>query len=106
MWLVAERSGSFTGSLTRGDKSVATGTGQKYTSSPEAVSVSINEQGQCYRVTAGYVLDRTKGNTKGLGGDEGLLEAVGAGLPFWETRSFLGKVCGFGDPRACSTNFV
>jgi hypothetical protein len=43
------------------------------------------------RMSAGYILSSEKGNTKGLGGNEGLLEAIGCPLPFWETRSYLGN---------------
>ena len=42
------------------------------------------------RITAGYVLDREQGNTKGLGGSYGLLEAINQPLPTLKTRSITG----------------
>ena len=47
-----------------------------YESAPEAVSVSINDKGLCYRVTNGYVLDKEIGNTKGLGGSQGMSQSI------------------------------
>ena len=62
-------------------------TGNSYQGPPEAVSLSFNEQGLCYRTTAGYVLDKEEGNTNGLGGVFGIFEAIGTPLPWWETRA-------------------
>ena len=64
-------------------KAKATG----YKSAPEAISVSFNEQGLCYRASAGYILDKDQGNTNGLGGVYGILEAIGSPLPWYESRT-------------------
>ena len=89
VWLILKSSGTQTKALVQGDRVVkeAPEVPARYESSPEAVSVSINEKGLCYRVTTGYILDKEIGNTKGLGGSLGLLEAIGAGRSFLETRS-------------------
>ena len=89
VWLILKSSGTQTKALIQDDRVVkeAPDAPAGYESAPEAVSVSINEKGLCYRVTTGYVLDKEVGNTKGLGGSLGLLEAIGAGKFFLETRS-------------------
>ena len=96
VWLILKASGTQTRAMLGPDGSVVKAapdgaTAPRYESAPEAVSISLNEKGLCYRATAGYVLDKEVGNTKGLGGALGLLEAVGAGRPFFETRT-LGDV--------------
>jgi hypothetical protein len=95
VWLIVKATGTQTRPLLRPNgevlKAAPEGAAPRYESAPEAVSVSLNEKGLCYRATAGYVLDKEVGNTKGLGGTLGLLEAVGAGRPFYETRT-LGDV--------------
>ena len=87
VWVTSRGTGTQTGPLVLGGKVVAESTGNSYVGAPEAVSVSFNEQGLCYRATAGYVLDKEQGNTKGLGGVYGILEAVGCPLPWWESRT-------------------
>lgn len=89
VWAISESSGTQTGPLVLGGKIVQEASGIKYVSCPEAVSVSFNEQGLCYKATGGYILDKKKGNTKSLGGVYGIFEAIGgkAALPFWESRS-------------------
>ena len=44
---------------------------------PQCFSFSFNEKGQVYKMTGGYCVDRTVGDTKGLGGLFGVLEALG-----------------------------
>jgi len=48
------------------------------------VSLTFNEQGLITKLTGGYVLDRTCGDTGGLGGIFGLLYAFGAPVAFPE----------------------
>jgi hypothetical protein len=62
-----------------------------YRGGPEAYSISIDSSGRVYRITAGYLVDATQGNTLSLGGAAGILEAVGAPLSWVETRSISQK---------------
>jgi hypothetical protein len=87
VWVISRGSGTMTGPLVFGGKVVLPATGNAYRGAPEAVSLSFNEQGLCYRATAGYILDKEQGNTKGLGGIYGILEAVGSPIPWWESRT-------------------
>jgi hypothetical protein len=50
------------------------------------LSLTFNEKGEVTKITVGVVMDRTIGNTGGLGGVFGLFYAVGAGLPFPEAQ--------------------
>lgn len=65
-------------------------TGKHYESPPESISLRFNEAGQVNLYTGGYVLDRSQGNTGGLGGVLGPLYAIGKGLPFPEAQPFEG----------------
>lgn len=87
VWVISRGSGTMTGPLVFGGKVVLPATGNVYRGAPEAVSLSFNEQGLCYRATAGYILDKEQGNTKGLGGIYGILEAIGSPIPWWESRT-------------------
>lgn len=88
VWLIVQAQGNMENDLTKNNNVILKNTNRRYDGPPEAVSVSINDEGLCYKITSGYVLDKSLGNTNGLGGNEGILEAIGAGLPFFETRSF------------------
>ena len=61
-------------------------TGKKVECPPQALSLTFNEKGEVTKITVGVVMDRTLGNTGGLGGVCGLFYAVGAGLPFPEAQ--------------------
>lgn len=87
VWAILRSTGTQTGDLVFAGKVLGPATGNLYQSSPEAVSLSFNEQGLCYRVSAGYILDKEQGNTKGLGGIYGIFEAIGSPLPWWESRA-------------------
>ena len=87
VWVISRGSGTQTGPLILGGKVVMEPSGNSYVGPPEAVSVSFNEQGLCYRASAGYILDKEQGNTKGLGGIFGIFEAIGSPLPWWESRT-------------------
>ena len=39
----------------------------------------FNDNGECTQLTVGYVMDKTLGNTGGLGGVYGILYAIGYG---------------------------
>ena len=52
-------------------------TGKKVITPPQVLSMSFNEDGQCYKLTGGYSVDRTVGNTGGLGAVFGLIHSIG-----------------------------
>eukprot|EP01024_Parvocaulis_polyphysoides_P051150 TRINITY_DN501_c0_g1_i5.p1 TRINITY_DN501_c0_g1~~TRINITY_DN501_c0_g1_i5.p1 ORF type:complete len:257 (+),score=14.98 TRINITY_DN501_c0_g1_i5:123-893(+) len=79
VWMFTEPRGSFFGTY-QGKQPV----NDKYFAPPQMVSLTFNEQGLITKLTGGYVLDRTCGNTGGLGGIFGLLYAFGAPVPFPE----------------------
>jgi len=61
-------------------------TGRTVVSPPQVLSMSFNTEGLCYKLTGGYSVDRTVGNTGGLGGVFGLIHAIGGSLPFPEGK--------------------
>ena len=87
VWVITKGSGTQTGPLTLGGKTLLEPSGNSYEGPPEAVSVSFNEKGLCYRATGGYILDKDVGNTNGLGGVYGVFEAIGSPVPWWESRT-------------------
>jgi predicted ester cyclase len=63
-------------------------TGKKLVLPPQAFSLTFNEAGQVTLFNVGYVIDRTVGNTGGLGGAFGFFWGTGNPLPFPECRPF------------------
>ena len=59
---------------------------------PQAFSMTFNERGEVTLFNVGYVLDRTVGNTGGLGGAFGFFWATGNALPFPECEPFKGSL--------------
>ena len=53
---------------------------------PQVCSLTFNEAGLVTKYTIGYVVDRSVGNTGGLGGLYGILYAIGRPLPFPEAQ--------------------
>ena len=65
----------------------ASGTGRSVTNPPQVCSITIDHAtGLITKYTIGYVVDRTVGNTGGLGGLYGILYALGRPLPFPEAN--------------------
>lgn len=56
--------------------------------SPQATSMTFDESGMVTELTAGFVLDRRYGNTKGLSAVYAVFAHVGLELPFPEGRPF------------------
>jgi hypothetical protein len=54
-------------------------TNKKVESPPQSCSMCFNDNGECTQLTVGYVMDKTLGNTGGLGGVYGILYAIGYG---------------------------
>lgn len=82
VWFTSRTTGTHTGTLA--GRFEATGT--RVECPPQALSMTFNEKGQVTKVTVGVVMDRTLGNTGGLGGVFGLFYAIGSPLPFPEAQ--------------------
>lgn len=67
-------------------------TGKALELPPEALSMTFNAKGQVELFTVGYVIDRTSGNTGGLGGAFGYFWGTGNPLPFPECQPFKGSL--------------
>merc|ERR1719201_183452 len=63
-------------------------TGKSFSTPPQACSVMIDGDGKISKYTIGHVMDRSVGNTGGLGGIFGPLVAIGKPLPFPEARPY------------------
>jgi len=61
-------------------------TGKQINLPPQVFSMSFDESGRCYKLTGGYCVDRTCGDTQGLGGMFGIITALGGSLPFPEGK--------------------
>ena len=62
-------------------------TGKRLSLPPQCFSMSFSPDGKCYKLTGGYVVDRSVGDTKGLGGMFGVISGLGlVKLPFPEGR--------------------
>ena len=70
------------------------------------MSFTFDEFGKVTKFTGGYVMDKTLGNTGGLGGVFGLFYGIGKPLPFPEAKpwkpslqfrffSFLGQLAAY-----------
>ncbi len=88
VWLIIKSSGILKKDITRNGKVIVPASNQKLDVSPEAISMSFNEEGLCYKVSAGYVLDKLDGNSNGLGGYRGIIESVSGSIPVWEKTSY------------------
>ena len=88
VWLITKSSGTLKNDITRNGKVVVVASSQNLVAPPEAISMSFNEEGLCYKVSAGYVLDKLEGNSNGLGGYRGIIESVSGSIPVWEKTSY------------------
>jgi hypothetical protein len=73
-------------SVHSGDGPFGKATNKQVVCPPQSISLSFNDQGKVIKYTGGYVMDKTIGNSGGLGGVFGPLYAIGRGLPFPEAR--------------------
>ena len=71
-----------------GDGIFGKATNKKVICPPQSISLTFNEDGKVIKYTGGYVMDKTIGNSGGLGGIFGPLYAIGRGLPFPEARPY------------------
>jgi len=62
-------------------------TGKRICLPPQCFSMSFDEHGKCYKLTGGYNVDRSVGDTQGLGGIFGIISGLGLlKFPFPEGR--------------------
>lgn len=86
VWYTARGRGKNTGPLLPFVPETS-GTGRAVTNPPQVCSITIDHStGLITKYTIGYVVDRTVGNTGGLGGLYGILYALGRPLPFPEAN--------------------
>lgn len=86
VWYTARGKGKNTGALLPFVPE-ASGTGSTVVNPPQVCSITIDHStGLISKYTIGYVVDRTVGNTGGLGGLYGILYALGRPLPFPEAN--------------------
>jgi len=85
VWMFSRASSTHTGPLKFGGR-VIQPTNVHVVHPPQALSMLFDEDGQCYTLTVGYVMDKRIGNTGGMGGLFGPLYAVGHGLPVLEGK--------------------
>ena len=86
VWFQTRCFATHTGKLLGGEP-----TGKRLELPPQAFSMTFNEAGQLTLFNVGYVVDRTVGNTGGLGGAFGFFWATGNALPFPECQPFKGS---------------
>lgn len=82
VWFTARAKGTNTGRFAN----ALAPSGRVVETPPQSCSMTFNEAGEVTQLTIGYVMDKTIGNTGGLGGVYGLLYAIGYGLPFPEAQ--------------------
>lgn len=71
-----------------GDGPFGKATHKKIDCPPQMNSLTFDKDGKIIRYTGGYVMDKTIGNTGGLGGVFGILYAIGKPLPFPEAQPY------------------
>jgi hypothetical protein len=86
VWFISRANGKHTGPLNFGKIQYAP-TNKTVLSPPQASSMLFNEDGKCYMLTVGYCMDRTVGNTNGLGAMFGILKGIDKPLPFKEANA-------------------
>jgi len=86
VWYTARGRGKNTGPLVPFVPETS-GTGKMVVNPPQVCSITLDHStGLITKYTIGYVVDRTVGNTGGLGGLYGILYALGRPLPFPEAK--------------------
>ena len=85
VWFMSRARMNHTGTLKIGS-TIIEPSGKTVEPCPQILSMSFDEEGRCYKFTGGYPVDRTCGNTGGLGGVFGIVFALGKSLPFPEAQ--------------------
>lgn len=81
VWFTSQASGTHLGVFLGNQP-----TGKSFETPPQACSIKFNEDGKVIKYTIGHVMERSIGNTGGLGGVFGPAYAIGKPLPFPEAR--------------------
>lgn len=84
IWFTSVASGTDDGTGFLGNKP----TGKSFMTPPQACSLKFNEEGEAIKYTIGHVMERSLGNTGGLGGIFGPAYAIGKPLPFPEAQPY------------------
>lgn len=84
VWFTSVASGTDNGIGFLGNKP----TGKSFRTPPQACSLKFNEEGKAIKYTIGHVMERSLGNTGGLGGIFGPAYAIGKPLPFPEAHPY------------------
>jgi len=84
IWFTSVASGTDNGLGFLGNKP----TGKTFRTPPQACSLKFNEEGKAIKYTIGHVMERSLGNTGGLGGIFGPAYAIGKPLPFPEAQPY------------------
>merc|ERR1719161_167201 len=82
VWFTSQASGTDSGAGFLGNAP----TGKAFSTPPQACSLKFNAEGLAVKYTIGHVMERSMGNTGGLGGIFGPAYAIGKPLPFPEAR--------------------
>ena len=91
VWYTSRVTGTFSGPFANG---AIQPTGKGFEMPPEAISVTWNAEGKATKFTIGVCMDRSVGDSEGLGGIFGILYAVGRPFPFREANPWR-KSLGF-----------
>jgi len=91
VWYFVQPEGTNLGPLNVLNVPTIPSTGIKVLNPPQVHSITFNEEGKIVKFTGGYPVDRTIGNTGGLGGIFGYLKAIGRPLPFPEASTYFEK---------------
>merc|ERR1719454_1614597 len=81
VWFTSQASGTDLGGFLGNEP-----TGKRFETPPQACSLKFNQEGKVVKYTIGHVMERSIGNTGGLGGIFGPAYALGRPLPFPEAR--------------------
>jgi len=82
VWFTSQASGTDNGAGFLGNKP----TGKRFDTPPQACSLKFDASGLAIKYTIGHVMERSIGNTGGLGGIFGPAYAIGKPLPFPEAN--------------------
>ena len=82
MWFTSTATGTHLGTFA----GYLRATGKRFETPPQACSVVVDRDGKIAKYTIGHVMERSIGNTGGLGGVFGPAYAIGKPLPFPEAN--------------------
>ena len=82
VWFTSQASGTDSGEGFLGNAP----TGKAFSTPPQACSIKFDQDGLAIKYTIGHVMERSLGNTGGLGGIFGPAYAIGKALPFREAQ--------------------